>query len=215
VQSNCPWQSTTNVDWIALGTGGTSGTPINYKVAANTCVGSRVGTISLRTNLPNPPTLAVTQDGSPNNMSLAPSSATADATANNYRITVTTGDVCNWSAVAENWIQITVGRPARQRRILPSAGNTRHGVREHPRGRADLPSPSRRRRRRCYRAWAMPPVCTDAVCPGDRGPVRQQTGPASIVTTTRVTASSSIHVRRRCCSTAAAHGLHVEGTSER
>jgi len=110
VQSNCPWKSTTNVDWIALGTGGTSGTPINYKVAANTCVGSRVGTISLDTKLPNPPTLAVTQDGSPNNMSLAPSSATADATANNYRIAVTTGDVCNWSAVPDvNWIQITVG----------------------------------------------------------------------------------------------------------
>ncbi len=110
VQSNCPWQSTTNVDWIALGTGGTTGTPINYKVAANTCVGTRTGTISLRTNLPSPPTLSVNQDGSPNNMSLSPSSATVDATASNGRITVTTGDVCNWSAVPDvSWIQITVG----------------------------------------------------------------------------------------------------------
>ena len=64
------------MDWIALGTGGTSGRPINYKVAPNTCVAPRIGTISLNTNLPDPPTLAVTQDGSPDNLTLAPSSAT-------------------------------------------------------------------------------------------------------------------------------------------
>ncbi len=105
-----PWQPTTNVDWISVGKAVPWARRINYTVAENKCVGSRLGTIALITNLPNPPALAVTQDGSPRQLTLSASSATADATANNYRITVTTGDVCDWSAVPDvNWIQITVG----------------------------------------------------------------------------------------------------------
>jgi uncharacterized protein (TIGR03437 family) len=64
----------------------------------------------VQTNLPNPPTLAVTQDGSPSNMSLSDYSATVASAASDGRITVTTGDVCNWSATSNaTWIQITFG----------------------------------------------------------------------------------------------------------
>jgi uncharacterized protein (TIGR03437 family) len=89
---------------------GISDVPVTYSVAANTCALERNGTITLQTNLVKPPTLAVTQDGSPNNISLSDYSATAASAASNGRITVTTGDVCNWSATADvTWIQITVG----------------------------------------------------------------------------------------------------------
>jgi uncharacterized protein (TIGR03437 family) len=116
VQSNCPWQARPDVSWISLGTGGTAGT--SYKVASNTCLASRAGTISLLlTNLTPPPALTVTQDGSPNNMSLrrendaAPTySATVGAAASKDRLIVTTGDTCLWSASVDvNWISITFG----------------------------------------------------------------------------------------------------------
>ena len=110
VKANCPWQAGANVDWITLGTAGTSDVPVTYKVAPNTCVAPRPGTISLNTSLPNPPSLAVTQAGSPNNLTLDKSSATVGAAASQDRITVTTGDTCNWTASADvNWIQITFG----------------------------------------------------------------------------------------------------------
>jgi len=110
VKANCPWQATRDVDWIALGTTGMSDVPVNYKVAPNTCVAARTGTISLFTDLPAPPTLAVTQAGSPDNISLSSYNATVGASASQDRITVTTGDTCNWSASTDvNWIQITFG----------------------------------------------------------------------------------------------------------
>ena len=111
VQANCAWQATTPASWIALPGNGVSGVPVSYTVAANTCVAARSGTITLQqTNLANPPALAVTQDGGPNNLSLSDSSATLAAAATNGRITVTTGDVCNWSATTDvSWIQITFG----------------------------------------------------------------------------------------------------------
>ncbi len=115
VQANCPWQPTSNAAWITVPANGISGVPAGYTVAANTCATARSGAISLlQTNLATPPTLAVTQDGAPNNISLLDSnrqnSATVAAPASNGRITVTTGDVCYWSATTDvSWIQITFG----------------------------------------------------------------------------------------------------------
>ncbi|MCX6626335.1 MAG: hypothetical protein NTW28_01710, partial [Candidatus Solibacter sp.] len=89
---------------------GISDGTVGYSVAANTCVAERSGIISLQTSLPNPPTLAVIQDGSPNNMSLSADRAIAGAGASNGRIAVSTGESCPWSATADvSWIQITVG----------------------------------------------------------------------------------------------------------
>src|ERR1035438_4622091 len=58
----------------------------------------------------SPPTLAVTQDGSPNNLSLSAYSATVASAASDGRIAVTTGNGCGWSATTDvSWIQITFG----------------------------------------------------------------------------------------------------------
>jgi uncharacterized protein (TIGR03437 family) len=113
VQTACGWQATSNAGWITLNNGNNwiSGVPVGYSVAANTCVAARSGTITLQqTNLPKPPTLAVTQDGSPDNLSLSAYSATVASASSDGRITVTTGSVCSWSATTDvSWIQITFG----------------------------------------------------------------------------------------------------------
>jgi uncharacterized protein (TIGR03437 family) len=113
VQTACGWQAAGNVNWITLNNAnnGVSGLPVSYTVAANTCVAARSGAITLQqTNLTKPPQLAVTQDGSPNNLSLSAYSATVASAASDGRIAVTTGNGCGWSATTtESWIQITFG----------------------------------------------------------------------------------------------------------
>jgi uncharacterized protein (TIGR03437 family) len=109
VQAACSWQAASNASWITVNTAGSS-SPVGYSVAANTCVDVRRGTISLVTNLPAPPAFTVTQDGSPANMSLSPASAAVAAAGINDYVTVTTGDVCNWTATPDvSWIQISSG----------------------------------------------------------------------------------------------------------
>ena len=112
VQAACGWQATSSVNWIALNANnGISDLPVSYTVGANTCVAARSGTITLQqTNLTKPPQLAVTQDGSPYNISLSAYSASVASPASDGRITVTTGDVCSWNATTDvSWIQITFG----------------------------------------------------------------------------------------------------------
>ncbi|MGD0771871.1 MAG: BACON domain-containing carbohydrate-binding protein [Candidatus Solibacter sp.] len=114
IQAGCSWQASTSVTWIAFNgvAIGTQNGTVNYSVAANTCVAGRSGTITLQTGLASPPALAVTQDGAPGNLTLSPASITAAAAASDGRITVSTGDGCNWSATADvSWIQITYGSP--------------------------------------------------------------------------------------------------------
>ena len=113
VQANCTFQATSNAGWITVPANGVPAVPVSYSVAANTCVAARSGAITVQqTNLPKPPTLAVTQDGSPNNLSLSAYSATVSSASSDGRITVTTGDGCNWSATTDvTWIQITFGSP--------------------------------------------------------------------------------------------------------
>jgi uncharacterized protein (TIGR03437 family) len=109
VQAACSWQATSSANWITVNTGGNA-SPVGYTVAANQCVDTRSGTITLVTNLPAPPAFTVTQDGSPANMTLSPGSATVAAADSFGRVTVTTGDFCNWTATADvSWIQITFG----------------------------------------------------------------------------------------------------------
>ena len=88
VQANCSWQTTSNVAWITfpVNPAGISDAAVSYSVAANTCVAARNATITLQTSLANPPQLAVTQDGSPNNISLSAYSATVASAASNGRI---------------------------------------------------------------------------------------------------------------------------------
>jgi uncharacterized protein (TIGR03437 family) len=111
VKTDCPWQAASNVNWIILPANVTSNVPVSYTVAKNTCAYGRSGSITLQqTNQTPPPSLAVTQDGGPNNISLSAYSATVAAAASTGRITVTTDDVCGWSASSDaSWIQITFG----------------------------------------------------------------------------------------------------------
>jgi uncharacterized protein (TIGR03437 family) len=116
VQASCAWQLNSNAGWIAFSgfgggnaVGSSSGSQ-SYAVAPNACVAARGGTITLLTNLPKAPTLAITQDGSPSNLSLSASSATVSAIASDGRIAVTTGDECGWSATSDvSWLTIYPG----------------------------------------------------------------------------------------------------------
>jgi uncharacterized protein (TIGR03437 family) len=111
VQANCTWQASSNAGWITVPANGITDVPVSYSVSANACADARSGAIALQqTNLPKPPALAVTQDGSPDNISLSAYSATVTAAASDGRIAVTTGDGCGWTVTKDqNWIQIVFG----------------------------------------------------------------------------------------------------------
>ncbi len=122
VTTGCSWSETSNQSWLTAvsdknnlyaGTVGSAtnyGTGnVNYTVTANGCVASRSASLTVATSVPGTqPALAITQDGSPNNLSLSQTSLTTSASATTGRITVTTGDGCSWSAASNaNWLQIT------------------------------------------------------------------------------------------------------------
>jgi uncharacterized protein (TIGR03437 family) len=114
VQANCGWSAFGNAAWIAIpsgGSGSSDGT-VSFTVAPNTCVDGRTGSITVSTGQPTPPVFTITQDGAQSNLSLSATSATAPAAAADYRITITTGDTCNWSAYSDvSWMTITNGTP--------------------------------------------------------------------------------------------------------
>ena len=112
VQANCAWQALSNADWIQFpGTqGGTSDGTVNFTVVGNSCVASRTGSITVATTLANPPVFAVTQDGSPNNLTLSATALTLGAAASDQRVTVNTGQTCAWSAFSNvSWMTINSG----------------------------------------------------------------------------------------------------------
>jgi uncharacterized protein (TIGR03437 family) len=122
VTTGCSWSETSSQSWLTAvsdknnlyagtvnsatnyGTGN-----VNYTVAANGCVASRNANLTVATSVPGTqPVLAITQDGSPNNLSLSQTTLNTSASATTGRITVTTGDGCSWSASSNaNWLQIT------------------------------------------------------------------------------------------------------------
>jgi uncharacterized protein (TIGR03437 family) len=84
---------------------------VQFTVAANPCLPSRSGTITLSgSGLSTPMTSGVTQDGSPSNFSISATSANADPTASDSRFGVNTGTGCFWGATSDvSWMQITGG----------------------------------------------------------------------------------------------------------
>lgn len=107
VTANCAWAAFPSAIWITGGGQGSSNGTVGFTVAANPCVAPRNGSITVSTGLPNPPVFAVTQDGSQANLTLSATSDTWPASPADYRITITTGDTCAWSAYSDvNWIQI-------------------------------------------------------------------------------------------------------------
>jgi hypothetical protein len=112
VQANCAWQATGGNEWITVpnDTKGITDGAVSYTVAANGCVASRSGTITVQTSLSNPPVFSITQEGSPANLTLSSYSATADSAAGDFRLTVATGAGCGWSAFSDvSWMQILNG----------------------------------------------------------------------------------------------------------
>jgi uncharacterized protein (TIGR03437 family) len=124
VTADCSWQAaSSDQSWIQ-GTNGTNGATngtVNYTIAPNGCVTGRSGLITIQTGLPNPPTVAIKQDGSPANMTLSASSATADSASSDGRVLVKTGNGCGWTATSDvSWMQITA-----------SAGSGNGGIAYH------------------------------------------------------------------------------------
>lgn len=113
IKTSCFWAAVTNNrDWIVVpaNTGGLVDGTVNYAVAANGCVAARAGSISVQTGSVNPPLFPITQDGSPNNLTLSPTSITVFPAETPGRVTVTTGEGCGWSAFSDvSWLQITTG----------------------------------------------------------------------------------------------------------
>jgi uncharacterized protein (TIGR03437 family) len=110
--ANCAWSAFSGAQWLKLTSGGqgSSDAKVGYSVDPNQCVAPRNSSITISTGLPAPPVFAVTQDGSPSNLTLSETGKTAPAAAGDYRITITTGDGCGWSAYSDvSWIQITSG----------------------------------------------------------------------------------------------------------
>jgi len=123
VTANCSWRAvSSDQSWIQVpnGTSTTDGT-VNYTIGPNACVAGRSGLITIQTGLPNPPAVAIKQDGSPANMTLSASSATADSAGTDGRVLVSTGNGCGWTATSDvSWMQITA-----------SAGSGNGGIAYH------------------------------------------------------------------------------------
>ncbi len=121
VQSNCVWNSWSNANWITVisGASGVANGTIGYSVAANACVASRSGSLTVEagssTQVPigaayayPVPQFTVNQAGSPGNLTFTPASASFAAAAATGVLTVTTGAGCSWSAYGDvNWIGIS------------------------------------------------------------------------------------------------------------
>jgi uncharacterized protein (TIGR03437 family) len=136
IKTSCYWAAVTNnKDWIAVpaNTFGLVDGTVNYTVAANGCVAGRSGSITVQTDSSNRPLFVITQDGSPGNLTLSPTSATVPPAETPGRVTVTTGENCGWSAYSDvSWLQITTGASgtgngAITYRVLANPGPPRTG----------------------------------------------------------------------------------------
>ena len=78
---------------------GTGNGTVTYTAAANPCVASQSGTIIV-TSQPNQ-TFTVTENGSPNNLTLSPASLNAPQAGTSGHLNVITGDPCAWSAFSD------------------------------------------------------------------------------------------------------------------
>jgi trimeric autotransporter adhesin len=114
VQTSCTWAATSNALWISVtppaasGSSTSTGPPsvsgtgngtVTYTAAANPCVASQSGTIIV-TSQPNQ-TFTVTENGSPNNLTLSPASLNAPQAGTSGHLNVITGDSCSWSAFSD------------------------------------------------------------------------------------------------------------------
>jgi uncharacterized protein (TIGR03437 family) len=117
VGANCLWTTgVTDASWITVppNTQGTFNGSFTYTIAANACLASRTGAIGV--GVPSTPTkpsfvsttMQITEDGSPNNLTLSPTTATIGPSATDGKLNVTIGASCPWVAFSNvSWLQIT------------------------------------------------------------------------------------------------------------
>ena len=123
VTTGCQWSIANNQSWLTFtldsgnlvsslnnpGATNFSNGKVNYTATANACVAQRNASLTLVTGMTGiPPALAISQDGSPNNLTLSSATLSTGPGTATGRITVTTGDGCAWNAVSNaNWLGFT------------------------------------------------------------------------------------------------------------
>jgi uncharacterized protein (TIGR03437 family) len=114
VQSYCYWTAGSNSNWIGLdgGSGSAVSGAVNYTVASNPCYTARTGSATVRAAslAAAPQTFSVTQDGSPDNLTIDPVGVTLGFAAADGRVSVTSASGCGWSATSSvSWLHVTAG----------------------------------------------------------------------------------------------------------
>lgn len=119
VQTACSWTATSNAPWITVSTPATgtataptpsvSGTgtgTVPFTAAPNGCVNSQTGAITVTSQPAQLFTL--TENGSPANLTLSPTSLAVPQAGASGRFNVVTGAGCNWTSFSDvSWISIT------------------------------------------------------------------------------------------------------------
>jgi hypothetical protein len=102
--SGCPWNASSNVDWITVGaTSGTGPAQVPLTVAPNNGP-SRTGTISVAS------TVLTVNQGSPCEWTFLPPDTILGAGGGNGNILVIVTGACTWTAVSDvDWITVTSG----------------------------------------------------------------------------------------------------------
>lgn len=113
VVASCVWTTAvSDRTWITVdpGTQGTFNGPLPYTIQPNSCVASRSGFIGV--GFPASTVAAqfqISQAGSTSNLTLSPPSQNISAAAQDGKITVNTGPLCNWSAFVDvSWLHFTL-----------------------------------------------------------------------------------------------------------
>lgn len=106
--SSCVWTATSGVSWIALSSAGqrTGNGAVNYAVSRNDGTTSRTAALSVAGH-----SVTIAQAGSPPppcSYELAPTAVSVEAGGGTGSTRLTTGDTCQWTAVANvGWITVT------------------------------------------------------------------------------------------------------------
>jgi len=111
VQTNCTWTASSSSAFVTISSGtiGTLNGTVQYTVAPNVCADTRSGSIVVQAaGSPGASQQStINQDGSPNNLTLAPAGLAAPSAGVDGRLTITTGSVCAWLAFSDSsWITL-------------------------------------------------------------------------------------------------------------
>jgi len=142
IQTVCQWNVGSNANWITLQTptNGTGNGSPSYTVAANGCVAPRIGTVTAYSGTLNynasdsSAKFTINQAGSPNNLTLSPTSAALGSSGGTGSVTVTTAMGCSWTAYtdSQSWIQFVgatsgTGTTTFSYKALANTGAARQG----------------------------------------------------------------------------------------